>query len=76
MQLMIRNESNAHLKMDSFQKCKRNLNRYRADKFPKNPKTRTEIQLENEWTLAMDRSETFLLADDGTDDRILVRTTF
>lgn len=76
MRLMLCDENSAHLKMASFEKAKRNLYRYRTSKFPKNPKNRNEIILDNEWTLTMDGTNEFLIANDGNEDKILVNIVF
>ncbi len=74
--LKLRNERGAHLMMDSFSKYKRNLYRYRSQTFPKNPKNRQEVDLDGAWKLTLDKSEPFLLADDGIENRILVITKY
>ncbi len=71
--LMLCNENSAHLKLESYTKAKRNLYLYRAAKFPKNPRTRNEIILCNDWTRTLDRKDEFLIANDGNEDKILVK---
>lgn len=75
MHLKLVNERSAHLMMNSFSKSKRNLYRYRAETFPKNPKNRTEVAVDGKWKLTLDQSELFLLVDDGVENRIMVITT-
>lgn len=76
MQLKLRDENGAHLMMDSFSKYKRNLYRYRSETFPKNPINRQDVDLDGKWKLTLDKSEPFLLVDDGIENRILVNNIY
>lgn len=62
--------------MNSFMKSSSSLYRYRRETFPKNPKFRNDIMLDDDWQLTLDRSEKFVLADDGIDNKILVNIYF
>lgn len=69
---MLRGEHSAQLRIASFMKSKSRLYKHRQKIFPVQPKHRKDIVIPDEWKLTLDRSETFLLVDDGIDDRILV----
>lgn len=72
--VMMEYDDMTHLAIDSFQKCRSRLYRYKRSAFPENPTQRRDIVVPERFATTTSKSapEPFLLIDDGLDERIMV----
>ena len=61
-------------KLPTFYETKSSLYRHRSKLHPKLPKSLSDVNIDGQWTLTS-TGDRFLLADDGTEERILIFAT-